>query len=90
MNDDYRVGMAYRFTDDPQSGEVRLTDFSDEVDLEVRTIWQPWLRARCNFAVRYVVPNRSNIIKIMQKKGKFNAKVFMKSKRMDKRKFGPR
>jgi hypothetical protein len=57
-----------------------LKEAPDEVDLEVRTIWQPWLRARCNFAVRYVVPNRSNIIKIMQKKGKFNAKVFMKSK----------
>ena len=46
-----------------------------DVDVEVREIWQPWLKARCNFAIRYIVPNRVNIIKIMESKGRFISEV---------------
>lgn len=50
---------------------------SDEIDVEVREIWQPWLRRKCNFAVRYIVPNRANILKIMEARGKFSSAVFI-------------
>ena len=53
-----------------------ISQSSGEVDLEVREIWQPWLRPRCNFAVRYIVPDRVNIIKIMQEKGRFSSEVW--------------
>ena len=43
------------------------------VDVEVREIWQPWLRHRCNFAVRYIVPSRINIIKILETRGRFKS-----------------
>lgn len=45
------------------------------MDVEVREIKSPWLKARCNFAVRYIVPNRINILKLMEAKGKFVAEV---------------
>jgi hypothetical protein len=48
-----------------------ITDF----DYEERTIWQPWWKYRCNFAVRYIVPNRINIIEIMEGKGQFTSEV---------------
>jgi hypothetical protein len=50
-----------------------LVPASKDVDVEIREIWQPWLRRRCNFAVRYVVPSRVNIIKIMEAKGRFHS-----------------
>jgi hypothetical protein len=43
------------------------------VDVEVREIWQPWLKSRCNFAVRYIIPSRINIIRILEAKGRFNS-----------------
>lgn len=46
-----------------------------EVDVEVRDIWQPWLKSKCNFVVRYIVPNRTNIISIMENKKLFVAEV---------------
>ena len=49
-----------------------------EVDVEIREVWQPWLRHRCNFAVRYVVPNRKNIIDIMAVQGRFTSRVVAK------------
>jgi hypothetical protein len=48
---------------------------SNEIDVEVREIKNPILRHRCNFAVRYIVPNRVNIIKIMESKGKFSSEI---------------
>ena len=54
---------------------------SDEIDVEVREIWQPWLRSKCDFAVRYIVPNRVNIIKIMEAKGKFSSSVYIAIRR---------
>jgi len=48
------------------------------VDVEVRDIWQPWLRSRCNFAVRYIVPDRKNILRILGAKGQFTGKVVMR------------
>lgn len=48
---------------------------SGDVDLEVRDIWQPWLQPRCNFAVRYIVPDRVNIIKALEEKGRFSSEV---------------
>lgn len=44
---------------------------SNEVDVEEREIWQPWLKRRCNFVARYIVPNRVNILKIMESQGRF-------------------
>ena len=48
---------------------------SNEIDVEVREIKNPILRHRCNFAVRYIIPNRINIIKIMESKGKFSSEI---------------
>jgi hypothetical protein len=44
-------------------------------DVEVREVWQPWLKSKCDFVVRYIVPNRANIIKIMEAKGRFRNEV---------------
>lgn len=45
------------------------------VDLEVREVWQPWLKRRCDFVVRYIVPNRANIMELMENQGRFRAEV---------------
>lgn len=50
-----------------------------EARFEVREIWQPWLKHRCNFAVRYVVPFRINILKIMANNGQFKSWVGVSS-----------
>jgi hypothetical protein len=52
---------------------------SKDVDVEVREVWQPWLKRKCNFAVRYIVPSRVNIIKILEQKGQFNSHVIVDS-----------
>ena len=46
-----------------------------EIDVEIRNIWQPWLRSRCDFAVRYIVPSRVNIIRILEAKKRFSHEV---------------
>lgn len=46
-----------------------------EIDVEIRDIWQPWLKRKCDFVVRYIVPNRVNIIKILESKKKFRSEV---------------
>jgi hypothetical protein len=46
------------------------------IDVEVREIWQPWLKARCNFAVRYIVPSRLDILKIMASRKLFRSEVW--------------
>ena len=45
------------------------------VDVEVREIKNPFLRVRCNFAVRYIVPNRVNLINILENKKRFSSGV---------------
>eukprot|EP01038_Epipyxis_sp_PR26KG_P016030 gene16030-21756_t len=50
---------------------------SNEIDVEVREIWQPWLKSRCDFVVRYVVPNRVNILKIMANSGKLRGELII-------------
>jgi len=57
-----------------------LSSPSDDIDIEERTIWQPWLRSRCNFVVRYIVPDRVNIIKIMEAKNRFNSQLIVEEK----------
>lgn len=52
-----------------------LTSAPAEFDVEIRNIWQPWLRSRCNFAVRYIVPSRVNIIRILEAKKRFSHEV---------------
>ena len=52
-----------------------LTSAPSEIDVEVRNIWQPWLRSRCDFAVRYIVPSRVNLIKILEAKKRFSHEV---------------
>lgn len=42
-----------------------------EVDVEVREIWQPWLKHKCDFVARYIVPSRVNICKILESEGRF-------------------
>lgn len=44
-------------------------------DLDIREVWQPWLKSRCNFVVRYIVPNRANIMELMESQGRFRAEV---------------
>lgn len=51
-------------------GQGFLTNAPKEVDVEVREVWQPWLKSKCKFAVRYIVPNRVNIMKIMESQGR--------------------
>lgn len=62
-------------TDGSQLVESESSRGQGEVDYEVRNIWQPWLKARCNFAVRYIVPSRVDIVKIMDAKGRFESRV---------------
>ena len=45
------------------------------MDIEVREVWQPWLKRKCNFAVRYIIPSRTNIVKILEKDGRFKSQV---------------
>lgn len=52
---------------------------TDNIDIEVREVWQPWLKRKCDFAVRYVIPSRVNIIKILEQKGRFNSQVVVDS-----------
>lgn len=47
----------------------------EEPDVEVREVWQPWLRRQCDFVVRYIVPNRANIIELMEGQGRFHSEV---------------
>ena len=55
-----------------------LSNPPSDIDIEERVVWQPWLKSRCNFAVRYIIPNRVNIIKIMQSKNRFSSQVYNK------------
>lgn len=43
--------------------------------MEVREVWQPWLKRKCNFVVRYIVPHRTNIMETMEGKKRFHAEV---------------
>mmetsp|Transcript_28503 Transcript_28503/g.63178 ORF Transcript_28503/g.63178 Transcript_28503/m.63178 type:complete len:171 (+) Transcript_28503:490-1002(+) len=61
-----------------------LTTPSKDVDVEVRTVWQPWLKARCDFVVRYIVPNRTNIIELMEAKGRFRSELQVDRKKSKK------
>jgi hypothetical protein len=56
-----------------ENGE--LTSAPAEIDVEIRNIWQPWLKSRCDFAVRYIVPSRVNIIRILEGKKRFTHEV---------------
>eukprot|EP01039_Chlorochromonas_danica_P004875 gene4875-5343_t len=47
----------------------------DAFDVEERVLWQPWLRAKCDFVVRYVVPDRVNICRIMEQKRRFRSEL---------------
>jgi hypothetical protein len=48
----------------------KLDDF-----FEVREIKHPWLKSRCNFSVRYIVPNTVGILNIMAQKKRLSLKV---------------
>jgi hypothetical protein len=50
---------------------------STTIDIEKRTIWQPWYKRRCNFAVRYIIPNREGILNIMKSKNRISHKVLL-------------
>lgn len=52
-----------------------LLNAPSEIDVEVRTIWQPWLKKDCDFAVRYIIPSRVNIIRILEAKQRFSHEV---------------
>ena len=52
-----------------------LQSATTENDVEVRTVWQPWLRHRCDFAVRYIVPSRVGIIRILEAKKRFSHEI---------------
>lgn len=57
------------------TGILSTPQDGSDLDVEVREIKNPFLRARCNFAVRYVVPNRVNIIRIMEANNRFKSEV---------------
>lgn len=46
-----------------------------DLDLEVREVWQPWHKVKCDFVVRYIIPNRINICEIMEARGRFRSEV---------------
>mmetsp|Transcript_22054 Transcript_22054/g.36948 ORF Transcript_22054/g.36948 Transcript_22054/m.36948 type:complete len:238 (+) Transcript_22054:75-788(+) len=48
---------------------------SPEVDVEIRHVWQPWLSKKCDFVVRYIVPNRTNILELMESKNRFRSEL---------------
>jgi hypothetical protein len=52
-----------------------LINAPSEIDVEVRTIWQPWLKKDCDFAVRYIIPSRVNIIRILEARQRFSHEV---------------
>lgn len=54
--------------------EVKPKDMIDQkglelggevLDVEVRDVWQPWLKRRCNFCARYIVPSRIDITQML-------------------------
>jgi hypothetical protein len=53
----------------------RLIKPSNEIEVEVREIWQPWLKRKCDFVARYIVPIRTNIIEIMEREKRFKLSV---------------
>jgi hypothetical protein len=53
------------------------------LDVEIREIWQPWLKSKCNFAVRYIVPDRVNIIKILEAQNRFSAELRFSSNKQN-------
>lgn len=53
----------------------RLASPSGEIDVEVRKVWQPWLRRKCDFVVRYIVPHRPSLCRILASNGQFRAEV---------------
>jgi hypothetical protein len=61
------------------SADGKTIEADQGFDLEVREIWQPWLKSKCSFAVRYIVPDRVNIIKILEAQGRFVSKVMLSS-----------
>jgi hypothetical protein len=54
-----------------KNGILDVKPKSNEVDVEVREIWQPWLKHKCDFVARYIVPSRVNICKILEAEGRF-------------------
>ena len=62
---------------DQKTGVIAHAPSSSEVDVEVREIWQPWLKRKCDFVARYIVPSRVNIIKIMEAQGRFVSELEM-------------
>lgn len=56
---------------------ILLNGPNDNNDVEVREIWQPWLKLKCDFVVRYIIPNRINIIELMEAKGRFHSEVMI-------------
>lgn len=52
-----------------------------DIDVEVRSVWQPWLRRRCDFVVRYIVPDRVNIFRIMQAQNKLSVALVVEEKK---------
>ena len=54
-----------------ENGVLAKAPPSSEIDVEVREVWQPWLKSKCDFVARYIVPSRINIIKIMESQGRF-------------------
>ena len=68
-----RIMIVQRKLATDENGE--LTSAPAEIDVEIRNIWQPWLKSRCDFAVRYIVPSRVNIIRILEGKKRFTHEV---------------
>jgi hypothetical protein len=60
-----------------QNSDGTNIECSKEYDIETREIWQPWLKSKCNFVVRYIVPNRINIVKILESKGQYKSSVII-------------
>lgn len=57
------------------NSQGELNKGSKDVDVEVRDVWQPWLKAKCDFVVRYIVPNRVNLVKYLEKSGSFKQEI---------------
>lgn len=63
------------------------TEILDSQNIEVRNIWQPWIRRHCTFAVRYILPIRPNIIEIMKASGQILHQVLLEALKLQRHPF---
>eukprot|EP01033_Poteriospumella_lacustris_P000157 gene158-104_t len=62
-----------------EDAESTNSFLKENFDVDVREVWQPWLKSKCNFAVRYVIPDRVNIVKILASQRRFSSQLHIET-----------